>query len=64
MHLRIHVSIHHPLLWSDRYIKAKQGRNKQVKRIKTVPENFKYLRLSKTLNDVEGYTFIVFHMVS
>lgn len=38
--------------------------SKTGKKIKTVPENFKYLRLSKTLNDVEGYTFIVFHMVS
>lgn len=67
MNLRMHVFINHPLLWDDKYIKAKQLGEKQVKRIKILPENFKYLRLSKTLNDVEDYTFIsltVFHMVS
>lgn len=59
----MHVFINHPLLWGDKYIKPKQLGEKQVKRIKILPENFKYLRLSKTLNDVEDYAFIVFHVV-
>lgn len=58
------VFTHHPLLWSVRYIKAKQPGEKQVKKIKTTPENFRYLRLSMSLHEVEDYTFIVFHMVS
>lgn len=35
-----------------------------MKRIKTTPENFRHLRLSMSLHEVEDYTFIVFHMVS
>lgn len=58
------VFIHHSLLWGDKYIKAKQLWEKQVKRIKILPENFKCLRFSKILNDVEDYIFFVFHMVS
>lgn len=62
MYLRMSLSI--TLSFGVTNISKQNNWEKQVKRIKTVPENFRHIRLSKTLHEVEGYTFIVFHMVS
>ena len=63
MSLRMHDFVYHTLLCSDRYSQATQGRNRWR------GENL-HLKTANTWdslkiwNDVEGYTFIVFHMVS